>query len=118
MVFTDEEDKDNFYSELKSAAESGWDFSTRWFIVNGTNKGKKWAFTFVFRETPPSTTTNLHLQRTETNSWGVPKKLEGVQDHWKCLLELLKIPKVSSSKIENVPSIKRKVLKILKISNQ
>ncbi|XKL66018.1 hypothetical protein PGB90_009438 [Kerria lacca] len=39
MVFSDEEDKNNFYSELKSAAESGWDFSTRWFIVNGTNKG-------------------------------------------------------------------------------
>lgn len=42
LIFSDEEDKDNFYSELKSAAESGWDFSTRWFIVNGTNKGTTW----------------------------------------------------------------------------
>lgn len=39
-MFSDEDDKDNFYSELKAAAESGWDFSTRWFIVNGTNKGR------------------------------------------------------------------------------
>lgn len=38
-TFSDDEDKDDFYSELKSAAESGWDFSTRWFIANGTNKG-------------------------------------------------------------------------------
>lgn len=47
LMYTDEEDKDNFYSELKSAAESGWDFSTRWFIVNGTNKGK-FFFHFIF----------------------------------------------------------------------
>lgn len=46
LMFTDEEDKDNFYSELKSAAESGWDFSTRWFIVNGTNKGN---FIFILQ---------------------------------------------------------------------
>ncbi|XP_022174955.1 trehalase isoform X4 [Myzus persicae] len=32
-------DKENYYSELKAAAESGWDFSSRWFILNGTNKG-------------------------------------------------------------------------------
>ncbi|XP_059051470.1 trehalase-like [Achroia grisella] len=31
--------KEEFYAELKAAAESGWDFSTRWFILNGTNKG-------------------------------------------------------------------------------
>lgn len=29
-----------YYSELKAAAESGWDFSSRWFIVNATDKGK------------------------------------------------------------------------------
>lgn len=33
------EDKEELYSELKAAAESGWDFSSRWFILNGTNKG-------------------------------------------------------------------------------
>ncbi|PSN49112.1 Trehalase [Blattella germanica] len=33
------EEKENYYSELKAAAESGWDFSSRWFIVNATNKG-------------------------------------------------------------------------------
>uniref|UniRef100_A0A224X931 Trehalase n=1 Tax=Panstrongylus lignarius TaxID=156445 RepID=A0A224X931_9HEMI len=34
------EDKDRFYSELKSAAESGLDFSSRWFINDqGTNQG-------------------------------------------------------------------------------
>jgi len=38
--FTTENDKENFYSEIKAAAESGWDFSSRWFILNGTNKGK------------------------------------------------------------------------------
>ncbi|XP_034949045.1 trehalase isoform X2 [Chelonus insularis] len=35
---TDEE-RDNYYKELKSAAESGWDFSSRWFISEATNKG-------------------------------------------------------------------------------
>ncbi|KAM3959901.1 LOW QUALITY PROTEIN: trehalase-2 [Aphomia sociella] len=31
--------KEELYAELKAAAESGWDFSSRWFILNGTNKG-------------------------------------------------------------------------------
>lgn len=35
----DDEQKENFYSELKAAAESGWDFSSRWFITNKTNNG-------------------------------------------------------------------------------
>lgn len=39
-VFKDEEKKEEFYSHLKAAAESGWDFSSRYFILNGTNKGK------------------------------------------------------------------------------
>lgn len=39
-IFKDEEKKENFYSELKAAAESGWDFSSRWFITNATNKGR------------------------------------------------------------------------------
>lgn len=35
-----EEEKNNYYSELKTAAESGWDFSTRWFInANGSASG-------------------------------------------------------------------------------
>jgi len=35
------EDKNELYIHIKSAAESGWDFSSRWFItVNGTNSGK------------------------------------------------------------------------------
>ncbi|CAI6373107.1 unnamed protein product [Macrosiphum euphorbiae] len=38
--FTTENDKENFYSEIKAAAESGWDFSSRWFILNGTSEGK------------------------------------------------------------------------------
>lgn len=34
------EDKKNaIYAELKAAAESGWDFSSRWFIANFSNKG-------------------------------------------------------------------------------
>ncbi|KAL5287276.1 TREH family protein [Megaselia abdita] len=34
------EEKENCYSELKAAAESGMDFSSRWFIdENGTNEG-------------------------------------------------------------------------------
>ncbi|XP_078048577.1 trehalase isoform X2 [Augochlora pura] len=37
--FRTTEEKENYYSELKTAAESGWDFSTRWFILDGTNKG-------------------------------------------------------------------------------
>jgi neutral trehalase len=31
---------EDFYINIKSAAESGWDFSSRWFISNGTNQGK------------------------------------------------------------------------------
>ncbi|XP_022159968.1 trehalase-like [Myzus persicae] len=35
-----EEDKNELYMHIKSAAESGWDFSSRWFITaNGTNNG-------------------------------------------------------------------------------
>ncbi|XP_051859401.1 trehalase isoform X1 [Drosophila albomicans] len=38
--FTTKEAKEDHYSELKSAAESGMDFSSRWFInANGTNEG-------------------------------------------------------------------------------
>ncbi|XP_025410177.1 trehalase-like isoform X2 [Sipha flava] len=39
QTFKTDNDKENYYSELKAAAESGWDFSSRWFILNGTNKG-------------------------------------------------------------------------------
>lgn len=34
-----EGDKEEFYAELKAAAESGMDFTSRWFIKDGTNKG-------------------------------------------------------------------------------
>lgn len=32
--------KNEMYWELKTGAESGWDYSTRWFISNRTNQGK------------------------------------------------------------------------------
>ncbi|XP_066997114.2 trehalase isoform X2 [Anabrus simplex] len=38
-VFRTDEEKENYFSELKTAAESGWDFSSRWFVLNSTNKG-------------------------------------------------------------------------------
>jgi len=41
QTFKTDNDKENYYSELKAAAESGWDFSSRWFILNGTNKGEQ-----------------------------------------------------------------------------
>ncbi|KAJ0171158.1 hypothetical protein K1T71_013357 [Dendrolimus kikuchii] len=37
--FDTNEKKEELYAELKAAAESGWDFSSRWFIFNDTNKG-------------------------------------------------------------------------------
>ncbi|XP_047037421.1 trehalase-like isoform X2 [Helicoverpa zea] len=37
--FDTNDKKEELYAELKAAAESGWDFSSRWFILNGTNKG-------------------------------------------------------------------------------
>ncbi|XP_023702103.1 trehalase [Cryptotermes secundus] len=37
--FPTEKEKEDFYINIKSAAESGWDFSSRWFIANGTNAG-------------------------------------------------------------------------------
>lgn len=39
QIFQTEGEKEAFYRELKAVAESGWDFSSRWFILNGTNKG-------------------------------------------------------------------------------
>ncbi|XP_018905452.1 trehalase isoform X1 [Bemisia tabaci] len=39
QIFRSDKEKESYYSELKSAAESGWDFSSRWFVLNGTNKG-------------------------------------------------------------------------------
>lgn len=36
---TTEEEKQQLYVELKSGAESGWDYSTRWFVNNETNNG-------------------------------------------------------------------------------
>ncbi|XP_055536716.1 trehalase isoform X3 [Wyeomyia smithii] len=38
-VFDKDEDKQDFYCELKAAAESGMDFTSRWFIKDGTNAG-------------------------------------------------------------------------------
>lgn len=38
-IFETEQDKEEYYSELKAGAESGMDFSSRFFIKNGTNKG-------------------------------------------------------------------------------
>ncbi|XP_046406587.1 trehalase isoform X1 [Ischnura elegans] len=38
-TFKTQQEKEDHYSELKAAAESGWDFSTRWFVLNATNKG-------------------------------------------------------------------------------
>lgn len=34
-----EEERERLYSELKAAAESGMDFSSRWFVKDGTNEG-------------------------------------------------------------------------------
>lgn len=39
QMWKDQPKREAFYSELKAAAESGWDFSSRWFIKNATNKG-------------------------------------------------------------------------------
>lgn len=40
LYFNTSESRQDFYVELKSAAESGWDFSSRWFIdANGDNTG-------------------------------------------------------------------------------
>uniref|UniRef100_A0A336KXY5 Trehalase n=1 Tax=Culicoides sonorensis TaxID=179676 RepID=A0A336KXY5_CULSO len=41
QAFTSDEEKENFYSEMKAGAESGMDFTSRWFIArDGSNKGK------------------------------------------------------------------------------
>lgn len=39
---TTEEEKQQLYVQLKSGAESGWDYSTRWFVNNETNNGEFW----------------------------------------------------------------------------
>ena len=38
--FHSEEEKNAFYNDIKSAAESGWDFSTRWFTNYGQSHGE------------------------------------------------------------------------------
>lgn len=44
-----EEKKDEFYVRIKSGAETGWDFSSRWFITaNGSDRGKNNAPVFFF----------------------------------------------------------------------
>jgi alpha,alpha-trehalase len=47
-AFHTDEEKEAYYSELKAAAESGWDFSSRWFIQNATNKGKPCLLILIF----------------------------------------------------------------------
>lgn len=37
--FPTDQEREDHYSELKAGAESGMDFSSRWFIKNGTNEG-------------------------------------------------------------------------------
>ncbi|XP_014279134.1 trehalase isoform X2 [Halyomorpha halys] len=39
IMAQDAKKKQERYTSIKTAAESGWDFSTRWFILNGENKG-------------------------------------------------------------------------------
>lgn len=39
QIFEKDDDKEDYYCELKAAAESGMDFTSRWFIKNGTNSG-------------------------------------------------------------------------------
>lgn len=36
-----ETEKQNLYAELRAATESGFEFSSRWFIKNGTNEGSR-----------------------------------------------------------------------------
>lgn len=38
--FDTESERQQFYTEMIAGAESGWDFSSRWFIKNGTNGGQ------------------------------------------------------------------------------
>lgn len=38
--FDTEFERHQYYSEMIAGAESGWDFSSRWFIKNGTNIGQ------------------------------------------------------------------------------
>lgn len=38
-IFETEAEKQEYYAELKAAAESGMDFTSRFFIKDGTNKG-------------------------------------------------------------------------------
>lgn len=82
-IFKSEDEKENYYRELKSAAESGWDFSSRWFILNGTNKGN-FHFEFIFgcqtivstyyiRESPRMkiTVVLLYADSYENTAWSV-----------------------------------------------
>lgn len=38
--FNTDFERQKFYSQMIAGAETGWDFSSRWFIKNGTNDGQ------------------------------------------------------------------------------
>lgn len=38
--FENSQERDKFFTRIKSAAETGWDFSSRWFIKDGGSHGK------------------------------------------------------------------------------
>lgn len=38
--FNTDFERQRFYSQIIAGAETGWDFSSRWFIKNGTNDGQ------------------------------------------------------------------------------
>lgn len=40
QFFQTTQEQSDFYSEIRGAAESGMDFSSRWFLNNGTNRGQ------------------------------------------------------------------------------
>uniref|UniRef100_A0A0A9WFY1 Trehalase n=2 Tax=Lygus hesperus TaxID=30085 RepID=A0A0A9WFY1_LYGHE len=40
QTLSSEDEKTKFYIAMKSAAESGWDFSSRWFLKKKANQGK------------------------------------------------------------------------------
>lgn len=40
-MYKTQEQKEDYYNRIKSGTESGWDFSSRWFITaNGSDHGE------------------------------------------------------------------------------
>ncbi|CAH1407232.1 unnamed protein product [Nezara viridula] len=80
--------KQERYTSIKTAAESGWDFSTRWFILNGENKGNL-SNMQTHRIVPVDLNAFMHKNFTLLHSWYNKLRNKGMARKYKILAKEL-----------------------------